>query len=63
MMGGTAAQCWFEEEMPTIKYLADLNKMCLTPVKVIKNQRGNTSQRNLCLTQDVKQTNQNRADG
>ena len=40
MMGGTAAQCWFEEEMPTIKYLADLNKMCLTPVKVIKKSKG-----------------------
>eukprot|EP00795_Rhopilema_esculentum_P014985 gene14985-6139_t len=40
MMGGTAAQCWFEEEMPTIKYLADLNKKGLTPIKVLKKSKG-----------------------
>ena len=39
MMGGTAAQCWFDEEMSTIKSLADLNKKDSTSPKVLKKSK------------------------
>eukprot|EP00112_Aurelia_sp_Birch-Aquarium-sp1_P022203 Seg6169.4 transcript_id=Seg6169.4/GoldUCD/mRNA.D3Y31 product="hypothetical protein" protein_id=Seg6169.4/GoldUCD/D3Y31 len=39
MMGGTAAQCWFDEEMSTIKSLADLNKKDSTSLKVLKKSK------------------------
>eukprot|EP00112_Aurelia_sp_Birch-Aquarium-sp1_P022804 Seg6554.2 transcript_id=Seg6554.2/GoldUCD/mRNA.D3Y31 product="hypothetical protein" protein_id=Seg6554.2/GoldUCD/D3Y31 len=38
-MGGTAAQCWFDEEMSTIKSLADLNKKDSTSLKVLKKSK------------------------
>ena len=40
IMGGTAALCWFEEEMLTIKSLADLNKKGSTSLRVIKKSKG-----------------------